>query len=117
MPFTVAEKNAMLDDFAGRGLYLALHSGDPASGGNEITGGSPAYARQEIDWNAADAGEVDAPAIEFDVPAGASVAWVGIWSASTSGTLRFKKQVTAETYAAQGVHTVTITSIGIGDPA
>ncbi len=84
-------KNAMLDSAVagapGTALFLGLHT-TLGSAGTEVTGGSPAYARKAITWNAAATGSKDiAAAVTFDVPAGTIVA-VQLWSASTAGTSR-----------------------------
>jgi len=93
MPFTTTALDQMLDALAGGTpssiiAYASLHSAYSSSGANELTGGSPAYARQSVTWSAASAGsKADASvAGAFNVPAGDTVAFVGLWSASTSGT-------------------------------
>ena len=75
----------------------------------EITGGSPAYARKAIAFNAAASGSMDdsTNGAVFDVPAGATVDYVGGYSASTSGTLYFIDKVTSEAFGAQGTYTLT----------
>jgi hypothetical protein len=86
---TDATKNALLDgsSIAELVTHLGLHSGFPPAGGNELTGG--AYARQAVTWSPAAAGCVAIAAAEtFEVPAGATVRAVGLWSALTAGTLR-----------------------------
>lgn len=104
-------KNAMLDQLGTLVTRLALHSADPGganSATNELTGGSPAYARKAIAWNAASGGSMDdsTNGAVFDVPAGSTVAWITGWN--TAGTVRyFKKQVTSESFAGQGTYTVT----------
>lgn len=68
--------------------YASLHSAYSATGTNELTGGSPSYARQAVTWSAA-AGSSKASASvagAFNVPAAGTVAFVGLWSAVTSGT-------------------------------
>jgi hypothetical protein len=106
-------KNSMLDHLGTEVLYMSLHSGYPATTGNEITGGSPAYARKSVTWSAASGGSMSAsnqPA--FDVPA-CTVAAVGFFSALTSGTLYGDYDVTDEVFAAQGTYTVTSCSINL----
>jgi hypothetical protein len=51
-----------------------------------VTGGSPAYARKALTWGAA-ASRSKATTVSavFDVPAGTTVRWVGIWDALTTG--------------------------------
>lgn len=54
----------------GRGNVLSLHTGDPgATGANELTGGSPAYARVSTTWAAgAVDGNVVGSEVEFNIP-------------------------------------------------
>lgn len=105
--FVTAAKNTMLDALTID--RLSLHSSDPGSSGtaNEISGGSPAYARQVCVYNAASGGErlLDAD-ITFDVPA-CTVAYVGKWSYN-GGTMIFHgyDAVTAEIFATQGEYIV-----------
>jgi hypothetical protein len=87
-------KNACLDSAVagapGTALFLGLHTALGASS-TEVTGGSPAYGRMAITWQAAGAvlaGAKDiTAAVTFNVPAG-TVRAVGLWSASTAGTQR-----------------------------
>lgn len=67
--------------------HLSLHSALPDSNGsNELTGGSPAYARKAVTWGTAVNGVLpQTGSVVFDVPAGSVVA-VGFWSAVSSGT-------------------------------
>lgn len=96
-----AERNAEADYIASRISHLSLHMASPAlTGANEATGGSPAYARKAVTFNAAGAvgplGATLQPAtvgvawssqVTFDVPAGTFTHW-GAWSALTAGTYR-----------------------------
>lgn len=85
-------KNALLESTAGTPAwppsYLSLHDGNPGSvGANEISGGTPPYARQAIGWNSAVSGErTMSTQPEFDVPAGTTVRYAGMWSAASGGT-------------------------------
>lgn len=90
MGLVVAEKNAMLDAGTARWTHASLHSASTGgTGANELTGGSPAYARKAITWGAAAAGAAsNTVAMTFDVPPSTSVAYVGLWSALTAGTFR-----------------------------
>ena len=66
--------------------YLSLHSAYSSSGANEITGGTPAYARNAVTWTTpASRSKTIAGAVTFDVPA-STVAWIGRWTAVTAGT-------------------------------
>ncbi len=92
---TDACKNACLDSAVsgapGTALWLGLHTA-PGQAGAEVSGGSPAYARKAITWQAAGAvtqGAKDiTAAVTFDVPPGTTVRGIGLWSASTAGTIR-----------------------------
>jgi hypothetical protein len=86
-----ATKNALLDSAVAGGLlttpHLSLHTGFPPAGGNEVTGGSPAYARQPMAWSAASAGSKAMTGTEiFDVPAGTTVRAIATYDALTAGT-------------------------------
>jgi hypothetical protein len=94
MPFTPAGKDTMLealDETQAAGIdFLGLHSAFPGdTGTNELTGGAPAYARKAAAWGAASGGSkaLTGTAV-FDVPAGATVAWVSGWDAVTAGNIR-----------------------------
>ena len=109
MPYSILGKNAMLNALGTLAVYVSLHSADPGeSGTNELSGGSPAYARKASTWNAASNGSMDNSNVPvFDVPAGATVSFVGFWSAITSGTFYGSANVTDEVFAGQGTYTLT----------
>ena len=115
MAFSNSAKNNMLDcglrtQTPSIGLtHASLHTANPdPSGGSEVTGGSPAYARKSITWSAASGGSMSASNQPvFDVPAGTTVSHVGYFSASTSGTYFGMSDVTDETFGAQGTYTLT----------
>lgn len=97
MPFSTTALNQMLDSLNGGSpstiiQYASLHTAYSATGTNELTGGAPAYARQQIgaagaNWNAASGGSkaTNATTYTFNVPASTTVAFVGLWSAVTTG--------------------------------
>ena len=112
-------RNKGADGIAAAVTRLALHTGDPGgadTANNEVTGGSPAYARKACTWNAASGGTAALNAdVVFDVPA-TTVSWISGWN--TAGTERyFKKDVTDEVFAAQGTYTVLAsgTSLDLND--
>jgi len=72
----------------------------------EISGGS--YARQAIAFNASVDGAMDdsTNGAVIPIPAAATVDAIGLFSASTAGTLDFFTVVTAETFAGAGNYTV-----------
>jgi hypothetical protein len=82
MTISTASKNVMLDNSGW--TAMSLHTAYSASGANEVTGGSPAYARIAITLSAASGGSKaisNQPA--FNVPAGTTVRWVGWWAGAT----------------------------------
>lgn len=116
---TANGKNTVLDSGLPSTLYAALHSGAPGSDGsaNELTGGSPAYARQAVTMAAASAGAREiGVAVTFDVPAG-TVDYASLWTALTDGTCVATDDVTSETFAAQGQYKLNSFTISITDPA
>lgn len=89
--------------------YGSLHTADPGTTGtNEVTGGSPAYARKSLTWTAGSTGTATASAT-FDVPASTTPSYTGIFSASTAGTFRDKADITDQAFASQGTLTVNYT--------
>jgi hypothetical protein len=95
MPFTSTADAQMLDALSNQSgvaptnivAFASLHTAYSATGLNEPTGGSPAYARKAITWSAAGGGSKSSSSSPvFDVPAGTTIAFVGLWSAATSGT-------------------------------
>lgn len=102
-------KNEMLDGFAAVAIYASLHTADPgATGTSEVTGGSPAYARESITWSAAATGALTTSAqIVFDVPGSTTITHLGYWSAVTSGTFYGSRALSAsEAYGGQGTYTI-----------
>ena len=88
MPLVDATKNSLLTTLATLITHASLHSAfTSTTGANEIAGGS--YARKAVTFGAASAGSMDLSGAQlFDVPAGATVGWIGGWSALTAGTFR-----------------------------
>jgi len=116
--YDTTAKNVMLDQLATVLTRIALHTGDPGAANaadNEVTGGSPAYARKAIAWNAAASGSIDdSTAPTFDVPAATTVSWISGWN--TAGTVRyFKKDVTDEVFGAQGTYQITDLDLDLND--
>jgi len=88
---TDACANALLDSAVAGALnttpHLSLHTGFPPAGGNEVTGGSPAYARQVHTWAAAGSRARSIVGTEtFDVPAATTVRAIATYDAVTAGT-------------------------------
>lgn len=102
-------KSVMLTELGTVAGYASLHIGDPGTtGANEVTGGSPAYARKAVTWGSPSAGEMAAAGQPvFDVPTGTTITHVGIWSAVSGGTFYGSGEVVNETFGAQGTYTLT----------
>jgi hypothetical protein len=118
--YDTTARNIGVDAIAALGLRWALHTGDPGganSASNEVTGGSPAYARKAVAWNAASSGTATQNGdVVLDVPAGTTVSWVSLWN--TAGTVRYlKKDVTDEVFGAQGTYTIkgTTSTLDLND--
>lgn len=104
-----AAKNSMLDNFGTVAIFVSLHTADPGTTGtSELTGGSPAYARKSVTWNAAATASKSASNQPvFDVPA-STITHLGYWSASTAGTFYGSRPLdTNQVFATQGTYTVT----------
>ncbi len=109
MGLNTAALNLMLDALGATVDFLSLHT-DAVGGGsaNEVSGGSPAYARKSVTWNAASSGNLDnSNTSVFDVPAGTTIRRVGFFDAVSAGTYYGDADITDETYGAQGTYTVT----------
>lgn len=120
MPLLDSLKNPMLETAATLVGYVSLHSGAPGrDGANELSGGSPAYRRKAITWDRAASGSLSdsSNGIDFDVPAGARVVAVGLWSTESSGTFYGFGAVDEETYNRQGTYTLRDFTIPASDPS
>ncbi len=116
--FSTTAKNTMLDTLTVD--RLSLHTGDPGASGtdNEVSGGSPAYARQSCVFNAAASGERLLNAnVTFDVPGSTTITHVGFWDYN-GGSYVFhgSDPVTNEAFAAQGQYVVTATTTKLAIP-
>ena len=100
----------------GGGAYISLHSASPGTtGANEISGGSPAYARVQTTWGSASGGSAAGSQVVINVPGGTTIEFFGIWSALSSGTYIGGGALSAnETYAAQGTYAITVTQTAAG---
>lgn len=90
MPLSTLAADYSLDQVGGNKLlYGSLHTAYSASGANEVTGGSPAYARQALTWaSAASNSKSLTGTYTWNVPASTTVYWVGFWDAVTSGNFQ-----------------------------
>lgn len=122
MPMTTAYKNLVMDAIArGQAIpqvtHVGAHTLDPGeTGTNEVTGGSPAYARKPITHgNPASGGSISAttqPAL--DIPPSTTVRYLSLWTAVTGGVVAYTHDVPDEVFNNQGTYTVTSSTIGLG---
>lgn len=116
MTFSNAAKEAAALAVSALGNSISLHTADPGTtGANEVTGGSPAYARKTTTWAGAAAdGVVTGSPVVFEVPAG-TYTWIGQWNGST---FVGGQKLATSTGALPGQQTVTVTpTLTIIEPA
>ena len=115
MPLTDSGLNDAVDGATTNMDYLALFDGDPSGAGTEISGGSPAYARQLVTWGAATGGvgTVSDTPHTFDIPVGATVSHYAWYTAVTGGTQKGYGALSASEgpYGAQGTYDVTAATL------
>lgn len=101
--------NAAADAIGALITHIALFDG-----ASEVTGGSPAYARQAVTWTSASNGLIRPTAdLTFDIPAGANVTeWRG-YTASSGGTNYGSGDLTDTPFAAQGEYSLVAATTGI----
>lgn len=106
---TNAMKTALLNAYAAQGTWISLHTADPGStGASEVSGGTPAYARQQTTWGTPSAGSMTGSKVSINVPATTVVA-AGVYSAQTSGTYLDKLSIPSTTVSANATIDVTPT--------
>lgn len=110
---TLAQRNALATAYGTAAPNGTLFSADPGTSGaatNELTGGSPAFARKALSWGAASGSAISGSGT-FDVGAGLTVAYFGVCVSTTLTTadVRDSVAVTSQTFASQGTYTVTPT--------
>jgi hypothetical protein len=113
-----AGRNVMLDALGVVATFCSAHSGFPATigAGNELSGGSPAYIRKAIAWDAAATGSMakSAAAVVFDIESGDTVEALGLCSAESAGTIYGGADVTTEgPFGAQGTYTVSAFTVSV----
>lgn len=116
MAFSDAARNAARDGITDLAVYASLHTADPgATGANELSGGSPAYARQPVTLTPTGAGTANiATTATFDIPAGTTPSYAGLWSAATGGTFYGSDALdNPEPYTGQGVYDLTAYTVTI----
>lgn len=111
----LAQRNALASAYGTAAPYGALFSstgpGTTGAATNEITGGSPAYARKALSWGAASASAITSAATSFDVASGTTVTYFGVTVSATATTadVRDASTVTSQAFSSQGTYTITAT--------
>jgi hypothetical protein len=90
MPVSTYSADYQLGQWAANhGLYMSLHGAYSATGGSELTGGSPAYARVADGWGSPAGNSISlASTYTFNVPASSTVAFIGFWDSLTGGNFQ-----------------------------
>jgi hypothetical protein len=106
-----ASLNSLAASYAALGTHIGLATGSPGSSTtptNEVTGGSPAYARQTTTWSAGSTGVQGGTAVTIDSPA-ATITYVIVCSSTSGNNMVDNVSVTSVTLSAQGQVVVTPT--------
>ena len=99
------------NEIADHGGSLITHIGLVDENGEELSGGG--YERLAVTWTTADDGTIrPSEDLIFDVPAGTVAGWRG-YSASEGGTDYGGKDLTEETFAAEGQYRLLADQTGI----
>ena len=118
MPTSVATKNRGLDAMYPNTIYVSLHSGNPGdTGAFEIVAAGRKSAVLAPAANGQKA--CTSQPLPHDVPGGVTVDMVGFWSHATdtsAASFLGYKDVTNETYAANGQGQVNVQPFVMSDP-
>jgi hypothetical protein len=109
-----AEDLALTAIGTGVSSYISLHSADPGTtGASEISGGS--YARVSVTWGSASAGSMaNTNTLTINVPSSTTVAYFGLWSASSSGTYQCGGALSSsQTFNTAGTYSIAIGGLTI----
>jgi hypothetical protein len=104
-------KNTMATYYGTLGAYIGMATGAPgstATPSNEVTGGSPAYARIATTWGSASGGAITGTACTINTPA-ATVTYILVASASSGNNMIDNASVTSVVMSGQGQIVVTPT--------
>lgn len=119
MALSTNGRNTAVDGLATAATSVSLHTADPGTtGANEVTGGTPAYARKTPTWAAAAGGSRALQGtVVFDVPSGVTVSHFGLWNGTTflgGDVLRDGSNNPASAnFSAQGTYTLNTATLTI----
>lgn len=106
---TATMRDALAVAYDAEASHAALYTTAPgATAGTEVTGGTPAYARQPVTWGAPTNGVMTAQ-VTFDVPAGTTVVGAGVHDAVSAGNYLDGAAVTSQAFATQGQYVLNLT--------
>jgi hypothetical protein len=92
-------------------VTVGLFKGSPLGAGVEVSGGTPAYARQSVTLDAASAGSrAHSNQPQFDIPPAGNFDYVGYFM---GGSCIAEDDVPEETYGSQGTYTLTSGTLSI----
>lgn len=114
MSFTTPAANLVADFLAGEIASIGLCTAFPGSLANEISGGSPPYARRVPTFDAASGGDVVlANPLTFDRPAGTLAAAIGLASDGTTVLCTWERTGGPETTTVQTVERISALPFGV----
>jgi hypothetical protein len=111
----LAQRNAMATAYGvaapNGSMFTSTGPGTTGSATNECTGGAPAFARKALSWGAAAASAVVSALTPFDIASATTVTFFGVTVSAvlTTADVRDALAVTNQTFASQGVYSVTAT--------
>jgi hypothetical protein len=108
MTNVTATLNDDITSYSSLGSWIGIATGNPGSTtspANEVTGGSPAYARQETSWVVSGATAIGTP-VTINVPAGTYTA-ILLCSASSGNNMVDWSSITPQVCSAQTTITIT----------
>jgi hypothetical protein len=112
--FTNTELSALATALQTPAAYAAVFTADPGLTGTvvgEVSGGSPAYARQAITWGSPTNGVMTAT-VTFHIPASTTITYGGVCSAVSGSNLvgRHALNASFSTGGSQVDYTMTLTA-------
>lgn len=111
----LAQRNAMATAYGvaapNGSLFTSTGPGTTGAATNEVTGGSPAFARKALTWGGVSASAITGAAVPYDIPSGTTVTTFGVCVSTTLTTadVRDSVAITSQAFASQGTYTITPT--------
>lgn len=102
-------KTVLAVSYGNNASWIGLATADPGATttpSNEVTGGSPAYARKQTTWGGANPNV--GSAVTIDSPA-ATITWIILATAATVGTTNQADNATVTSVTLSGQGTIVVT--------